>query len=213
MAWSDPGEFISGQILTAAQMNSVREAMFLGQATFTNEAARDAAIPATGITLQEGMRAYLSAATEPSGTGMTITGITTVYDGAAWTTISPITGLVTTSQVTSSTSYQDLATVGPTVVLRTGTSALVTVSATIDTAAASRGGTMSFAVSGATTIAAIDDNSVFNFSNSGQSFAAVSRTFLLTGLTAGVNTFTSKYKQQGGATNISRRSITVQGLA
>ena len=51
MAWSDPGDFTSGQILTAAQMDSVREAMFLGQATFTNEAARDAAIPATGIAL------------------------------------------------------------------------------------------------------------------------------------------------------------------
>ena len=71
MAWSDPGDFTSGQILTAAQMDAVREAMFFGQATFTNEAARDAAIPATGITLQEGMRAYLTAPTVPAASGST----------------------------------------------------------------------------------------------------------------------------------------------
>lgn len=212
MAWSDftAGLFTSGQILTAAQMNTyVRDNLLAGGPIYATEALRNAAIPSPF----EGQRAYISAPTEPSGTGMTITGIQTIYNGAAWTTVSPISGLVTTSETTLSTSYADLTTAGPTIAIRTGTSALVTVSSTINTQAATRGGSMSFAVSGATTIAAGDDNCIFAYSAGTDVFVAASRTFLLTGLTAGVNTFTSKYKVQGGAVVFYRRSLTVQGLA
>ena len=179
------------------------------QGVFTNEAARNTAITSP----TEGMIVYLTAPTEPSGTGMTITGIRQIYDGAAWTTVSPICGLVQTSETYSTTAYGDLATAGPTVSIRTGTSAIVTLSATIETVAATRGGTMSFTVSGATTIAAADTNSIFVYATTADAFAAISRSFLLTGRTAGVNTFTSKYKEQGGAVNIMRRSITVCGAA
>jgi hypothetical protein len=72
---------------------------------------------------------------------------------------------------------------------------------------------MSFAVSGATTIAALDANSVFAYSLDGDVYVAVSRTYLLTGLTAGVNTFTAKYKQQGGNVNFLRRSLSITGAA
>jgi hypothetical protein len=72
---------------------------------------------------------------------------------------------------------------------------------------------MSFAVSGASTIAAVDGTSVFAYSADGDVYVAVSRTFLLTGLTAGVNTFTAKYKQQGGNVNILRRSLSITGAA
>ena len=210
MAWTTPGTATAGEVLTAAFWNAnVRDNSVMGSPVYTNEAARDAAIP----TPVDGMQVYLTAPTEPSGTGMTITGIRQVYDGAAWTTVSPICGLVTTSEAYSTTAYGDLATVGPTVSIRTGNSAIVTLSATFDTVAINRGATMSFAVSGATTIAAADDNSIFAFTNTGQLFVAVSRTFLLTGLTAGVNTFTSKYKEQGGVVNIFRRSLSITGAA
>jgi hypothetical protein len=144
---------------------------------------------------------------------MTITGIRQIYDGAGWTTVSLLSGIVATTEACSSATYVDLATVGPVVTIRTGTSALVTVSATIDTQGANRGGTMSFAVSGATTIAALDANSVFAYSLDGDVYVAVSRTYLLTGLTAGVNTFTAKYKQQGGNVNFLRRSLSITGAA
>jgi hypothetical protein len=144
---------------------------------------------------------------------MTITGIRQIYDGAAWTTVSLLSGLITTTETCSSATYADLATVGPTVTIRTGITALVTVSATIDTSAATRGGTMSFAVSGATTISAVDANGVFVYSLDGDVFVAASRTYLLTGLTAGLNTFTAKYKQQGGNVNILRRSLSITGAA
>jgi hypothetical protein len=144
---------------------------------------------------------------------MTITGIRQIYDGAGWTTVSLLSGLVTTTEACSSATYTDLATVGPVVTIRTGITALVTVSATMDTQAANRGATMSFAVSGATTIAALDGNSIFAYSLDGDVYVAVSRTFLLTGLTAGVNTFTAKYKLQGGNVNFLRRSISITGAA
>jgi len=209
MAWTDPNTYIAGAILTAAQMNAMQANALAGGPIYATEAARTTAIPSPF----EGQRAYITAPTEPSGTGMTITGIQTIYNGAAWTTVSTICGLVTTSEATSSTGFTDLATVGPTVAIRTGTAAIVTISATMNTGAATRGGTMSFAVSGATSIAAENDNGIFGYSAAADVFVALSRSYLLTGLTAGVNTFTSKYKVQGGAVDFTRRSITVQGVA
>jgi hypothetical protein len=210
MAWTTPGTATAGEVLTAAFWNTnVRDNSIMGSPVYANEAARDAAIPAPS----EGMQVYLTAPTEPSATGMTITGIRQIYDGAAWTTVSLLSGLITTTETCSSATYADLATVGPTVTIRTGITALVTVSATIDTSAATRGGTMSFAVSGATTISAVDANGVFVYSLDGDVFVAASRTYLLTGLTAGVNTFTAKYKQQGGNVNILRRSLSITGAA
>ena len=209
MAWTDPNTYIAGAILTAAQLNAMQANALAGGPIYATEAARNTAIPSPF----EGQRAYITAPTEPSGTGMTITGIQTIYNGAAWTTVSTICGLVTTSEACSSIVYADLATVGPTVAIRTGTAALVTISATINTVAANRGGTMSFVVSGASAIAATNDNGIFAYSSGTDVFVAVSRSYLLTGLTAGVNTFTSKYLEQGGTVNFMRRSITVQGVA
>ena len=181
----------------------------MGSPVYANEADRNAAIPAP----VDGMQVYLTAPTEPSATGMTITGIRQIYDGAAWTTVSLLSGLITTDEACTSATYADLATVGPVVTIRTGTTALVTVSATINTTAANRGGTMSFAVSGASTIAAVDATGVFVYSSGTDLYLAGSRTFLLTGLTAGLNTFTAKYKQQGGTVGILRRSLSITGAA
>ena len=220
MAWSDPGDFTSGQILTAAQMDSVREAMFFGQATFTDEAARDAAIPATGITLQEGMRAYLTAPTVPAATGATTSlpsGITTIYNGSAWVCVTPVAAYTATNGTRNNSAYGALTGGGtnPSVTVTTGTTALVTVGAAITTGGANSSGYASFAVSGASTVAAADGFSVVLYSGVGGvvNQAGFSRTYLVGGLTAGTNTFTLEYRSFTSTTTIDTRQIIVQGIA
>jgi len=211
MAWSDPGDFTSGQILTAAQMDSIREAMFFGQATFTNEAARDAAIPATGITLQEGMRAYLTAPTVPAATGATSTsiptGITTVYNGSVWVCVTEVGAAATAASQTLTTSYADLAVsaTNTSVTLVTGTTALVMMSARATLAGNFmslnvKTGTVSSAATGTTTPA-----------STGYGIAA--RTFVMTGLTAGTNTFTLVGTANVAGGSFDQHTLVVKGIA
>lgn len=137
----------------------------------------------------------------PAGGGGT--GIVTAIAGAS----------VNTDQGTSSTSYTDLATSGPSVTLTTGTEVYITISAFVYRPSGT--GNTSFvavAVSGATTIAAADANCIALagvFSGGGIS---ISRRFKLTGLTAGSNTFTLKYKVDGSTFNFNLRSIVVEAV-
>lgn len=111
---------------------------------------------------------------------------------------------VATSQSTSSTSYTDLATVGPTATVTTGTTAFVYIQAErADPIRAS----FSFAVSGATTIAA----GTYEMPVSGSGGTGAVRSFEVTGLTAGSNTFTMKYKSDGTSQAFSQRTIFVVG--
>jgi len=220
MAWSDPGDFTSGQILTAAQMDSVREAMFFGQATFANEAARDAAIPATGISLQEGMRAYLTAATVPAATGGTTsipTGITTIYNGTNWPCVTEVGAYTSNNGTTTSASYTATLSgspgTNPSVTLVTGTTAIVTQTAVLGNNTAGQGAYMGVAVSGATTLAASAVWSLYNGGEASRFFFA-SATVLITGLTAGTNTFTLQYKVGGsGIATFQDRQMIVKAVA
>jgi hypothetical protein len=122
------------------------------------------------------------------------------------------TATVATNQSTSSATYTDLTTAGPAVTLTTGTKALV-----IITSRANAGGAetayMSYAVSGATTIAASDEQ------------AAITRTPVtstdryryslasIPTLTAGSNTFTAKYRSSAGNSAFQDRNIFVMNLA
>jgi len=219
MAWSDTGDFTSGQILTAAAMDKVREAMFFGQATFTNEAARDTAFANPGalapITLQEGMRAYLTAPTVPAATGVTTavpTGITTIYNGTNWPCITEIGASSATDASTTSGSFVTTLTGDTTAVsvtLVTGTTAIVshgnfgsnTTNTNIQT----------FSVSGATTIAALDANGVYmGLANANMTSH---RYQVVTGLTAGTNTFTLNYRTTGGTATFAERWLVVKGIA
>jgi hypothetical protein len=70
---------------------------------------------------------------------------------------------------------------------------------------------MSVAVSGATTVAASDANSL---RVAGNDAVRASATALITGLTPGSNTFTAKYKQVGsGTATFSDRNIVVIPLS
>lgn len=111
---------------------------------------------------------------------------------------------VLTSQTTTSTSYTDLATAGPAVTLTTGTKALVIVQSNQSSTAGSA--LMAFAVSGASTIAASDDYHAQNASTNALSACAL---ISLTGLTAGSNTFTAKYRVSAGTGTYKNRRIAV----
>ncbi|PYS06277.1 MAG: hypothetical protein DMG17_32635 [Acidobacteria bacterium] len=65
---------------------------------------------------------------------------------------------------------------------------------------------MGFAVSGSTTVAAADEQTVMN---TGTSAIQESATYLVTGLTAGSNTFTAKYKAGSNTCTFLNRNIIV----
>jgi hypothetical protein len=124
---------------------------------------------------------------------------------------------VSTAQATASTTYVDLTTAGPSVTLTTGASVLVTISGRATKAAGGIGndGFLALDVSGATTIAAADANAAslsYPLASGGFNFQ-LSRTFKVTGLTPGSNTFKLKYRCNGGnAWTFSDRDITVIAL-
>lgn len=224
MAWSDPGDFTSGQILTAAQMDSIREAMFFGQATFTNEAARDLAFAPSGamspITLQEGMRAYLTAPTVPAAAG-TVTfvpsGITTTYNGSVWVTTTPISAQANANGTTTNTGFTATLSgspgTNPSVTLATGTTALVTVKAALANDTTGQGAYCGVAVSGASTVAATVTECVYNGGTGGQ-FILASSQFVVSMANAGTHTFTMQYRVGGsGTATFGSRQIIVQGIA
>ena len=112
---------------------------------------------------------------------------------------------VATRQARDNTAYGDLTTVGPSVTVNTGNTVIVILTALIDGAgSAGNYGFMSFGVSGATTLAPTDTRSLRS-----QRYAyQVSATYLVTGLTAGSNTFTAKYRTVNNV-NFENRSIIV----
>ena len=116
---------------------------------------------------------------------------------------------VATEQITSSTTYTDLTTAGPAITMTTGTKALVIITCAIEKGTNLTEGYASYAVSGATTIAASDTVAVGCSSEQYFRLSAVSR---LTTLTAGSNTFTMKYRSASGNGYFKDREIIVIDL-
>lgn len=112
----------------------------------------------------------------------------------------------TTVHTTTSTSYTDLESYGPSVTLTTGTKAIVWFAAEMDNSTADAYVATSVAVSGATTTAASDEwgLEMDGFTDLNRRAQATMMT-----LTAGVNTFTLKYRQSGGTGSFVRREIIV----
>lgn len=117
--------------------------------------------------------------------------------------------VVATAEGTTSTSYTALATAGPAVTVTTGTMAWVSLFC-----ASSNSGTvsslMSYAVSGASSIAASDTTAIGGaFGTAG---ARCGITYLQTGLTPGSNTFTAQYRVGSGTGTYSGRILAVNPL-
>lgn len=115
---------------------------------------------------------------------------------------------VATSQTTTSTTYTDLATVGPATTLTTGTAAMVALTAEADTTGAGVTPYMGFAVTGASSVAAADAMAM-RVDSSAVVNVAASVLYLVTGLTAGSNTFTTKYRVGSGTGSYVNRNIAV----
>jgi hypothetical protein len=112
---------------------------------------------------------------------------------------------------TNSSSYTDMsAPTGPAVTVTTGTKALVIISARIRCDQSTGFGWMSYAVSGATTVSASDTTALMK---NGTNWMRASAASVVT-LTAGSNTFTTKYKSTtAGYVEVYDRDIFVMNLA
>jgi hypothetical protein len=218
MAWTAPvNTFISGNVLTAAQMNAIGDNLWAGGPVYATYADLIAAITSPF----EGQRAYITGPVSGTVTATGAitavpTGINVVYNGAAWVCTTEVGGGSNTSATTSSTSYVTTLTSDGTAIscsLLTGTTAMISYSAIgyNNTAASSCYATIS--VSGATTIAAADSNSS-GATSAGTNYGInMNRTMILTGLTAGVNTFTLNYKVNSGTATYLNRNLVVKGIA
>ena len=125
------------------------------------------------------------------------------------------TATVATAESTSSASYTDLTTVTDTVTVNIGSggSALVMINAAIQPSATNGEGHLSFAISGASTVAASDAVGVQYNAYTATASNRMGNTFLMTGLTPGSTTFKMKYFRGGsGSVTFSTRRISVVPL-
>ena len=121
---------------------------------------------------------------------------------------------VATGEATTSTSYVALTT-ALAVTVTTGTKALVSIGSRMgNTTAVNTSQYMGFAISGATTVAASDQYAVgYNYFGSTINYQPVQNgTFLVTGLTAGSNTFSTRYRTNGDNLTFTNRIISVVDL-
>jgi hypothetical protein len=123
---------------------------------------------------------------------------------------------VATSQTTASTTYTDLATVGPsvTVTIPASGKALVTVTGSLTNATNAAQSNMGFAITGATTQAASDTQALVVKNGGAQAILVQgSATFFISGLNTGSTTFTAKYRVSASSTGtFVNRSIIVVPL-
>ena len=118
---------------------------------------------------------------------------------------------VATGQTTASTTYTALTTAGPTVAsITTGALAIVSITSQVNNTTDGASARHGFDVSGATTIAANDPQSALIQATSSRD-CSQTRTMLVT-LTAGNNTFTSKYRVSSGTGRWQDRDIVVIAL-
>ena len=192
--------FVANAVLTAAQQNI---SAATGVPVFATTVTRDAAFGGSNKALAEGQLCYLES-----------TDVVQYYTGAAWVTVGPVTAATTAftggQQTSASTSFAGLTT-ATAVTVTTGTSALVVAIARCMCDTNNAEAEVSYAVSGATTVAASDNYSgrVDQSNTASYIGASVPVFFVHTGLTAGSNTFTMQYKVNAGTGFYADRRITV----
>ena len=215
MAWTAPPTYIAGAILTAAQMNAISANLLAGGPVYTTEALRDAAITSPF----EGQRAYITAPTVPTAAGATTYvpgGVQTVYNGSVWVCTTPVSAFQPATGTTTSTTYSASLSgspgTNPTVTLVTGTTALVSIR--FFGAQAGAGHSAFMAISTAT-VSGAEINGMQMYASTAGAAMGIGCTFVMSGLTAGTNTFTPVYKTTNPAqvATVLNRGLTVQGIA
>ena len=122
----------------------------------------------------------------------------------------PDTDAIATSQATATTTYVDLATVGPTVTITTGTRALVILGCSSSNSITGNAGRMAIDLSGATTLAASDTNSFMVSSGNASDAYQGSWVTLYDPINAGSNTFKAKYRAvTAGSASFSNRVVSI----
>lgn len=204
-----------------------------GAVSYSNAAATTSTIPpnssvafATGTVIQL-LNLGAGVVTVTAGVGVTLNGsvvtlaqnagglliktaINTWYFLPSGSSLTSAVATVDTTQTTTSTGYTDLATAGPAVTLTTGTKALIIVASHSYNQSSGQAAYMGYAISGATTLAATDLTAWFvRSSGVSQPEIRASAGQIVTGLTAGSNTFTAKFRVDGGTGNYRNRAITV----
>lgn len=179
MAWSAPMTAVSGSVFTAAQFN-----------TYVR-------LPRDNLNETAPAKATAAGQIFVSNAANSITARLVNAD------------LITTQETTTSTTYTDLATTGPTITATTSFSAIVAIYCN-QFHSAGLAAWMSYDISGATTDASSDNRAVQLLGVSpGQHLGA---TFFHSSiLTAGTNTFTAKYRvsTSGTGTFSSRRLLVI----
>ena len=117
--------------------------------------------------------------------------------------------IIDTSETTTSTSYVDLDTVGPTVTVTTGTRALLLFSCQFQSDTTGCTMLMSIDISGNTTIAAADTGALQLDGILEDKTNRMSLCNFVDELTPGENTFTAKYRTSGPNGTFSDRNLTV----
>jgi hypothetical protein len=172
-----------------------------GAVTITNSMATS--IAAKGdLIVGTGSGTFVAQTVGANGTVLTADSVEA--DGVKWAALpasSPTSNSATvaTQQNTTSATYTDLATAGPAVTITTGTKALVIINSTLFKQASGSNAYVGFAISGATTRAA-SDTTALNYVAAAYYDSRLSVSHRATSLTAGSNTFTLKYRQNGGGT-------------
>jgi hypothetical protein len=115
----------------------------------------------------------------------------------------------TASETTTSSSYTDLATVGPTVTVTTGSKAIVLIGGRLFNNTVGQNTYASYDISGATSSSATDDRAhMMTMPATSSSMQAVNA-ILQDSLTPGSNTFTMKYRVTGGTGTADNRRLLV----
>lgn len=118
-------------------------------------------------------------------------------------------GVFGAAESTTSTSYTDLTTAGPSVTVDTGAKAIVVFSSNLRNNTAGAGAWYSYGVSGATSSPASDSRGMFIDGVSASNACRWGGFHIWTTLTPGTNTFTMKYRASTNTALFNDRQITV----
>lgn len=116
---------------------------------------------------------------------------------------------INTLQTTSSATYTNLATTGPTLTMTTGPMALIMMSSRVSNSTVSANAWVSYAVTGASAISASDNYALSYDSPVAGSTLYATYATIEAGLTAGSNTITMQYRASSGTGTFANRRLAV----
>jgi hypothetical protein len=171
-----------------------------------NENTLNNGVTVGGVNLKGGALNTNNSVVSANITNAAVT-VSKLFTGAA-------TAAVATSETTTSTTYVQLTTTTDNVTVTIGANglALVVVSCQMFNVTAGGQPYMSFSVSGASTVAAADTSALSHKDSSTNGLVQGSYTKLLSGLTAGSNTFSAKYRTVANTATFLNREIAVVPL-